>query len=339
MRHVAERAGVSLKTVSRVINEEASVAPQTAERVVAAIAELGFRRNDLARSLRQGSTSATLGLVIEDLANPFYSAVAQAVENVARPRGYMLITGSCEEDPERERELILALLRRRVDALLLVPAGTERDQQWLARELGDETPVVFVDRPPHGIEADAVLVDNAGGARTAVEHLIAHGHRRIACVADTPSLYTASERVAGYREALHHAGIEHEDALLKLGARDAAEAESAVTELLALADPPTAIFSGNNRITVGALRALRGRGVAAGDGSAAGDDRAVALVGFDDFELADLLGTTVVRHEALEIGSEAARLAFARLDGLDAPPQRTVIGTELVVRGSGELKP
>src|SRR4051794_29360646 len=216
MRHVAERAGVSLKTVSRVINEEGSVAPQTAERVTAAIAELGFRRNDLARSLRQGSTSATLGLVIEDLANPFYSAVAQAVENVARPRGYMLIPGSCEEAPERERELILALLRRRVDALLLVPAGTERDQAWLANELGDETPVVFVDRPPHGIDADAVLVDNAGGAQTAVAHLVAHGHRRIACVADVPKLYTAAERIAGYRAALDAAGLPQDAELLRL---------------------------------------------------------------------------------------------------------------------------
>jgi LacI family transcriptional regulator len=325
MRHVAERAGVSLKTVSRVINEEASVTPQTAERVNAAIADLGFRRNDLARSLRQGSTSATLGLVIEDLANPFYSAVAQAVETVARKRGYMLITGSCEEDPERERELILSLLRRRVDALLLVPAGSERDQSWLARELGGETPVVFIDRPPHGIAADAVLVDNAGGARTAVEHLIAQGHRRIACVADHPSLYTASERVAGYFAALQAAGIAPDQDLLRLGAHDVAGAEATVNELLALPHPPTAIFTGNNRSTIGALRALR--------------TREIALVGFDDFELADLLGTTVVRHEALEIGAEAARLVFARLDGLDSRPQRIVIGTELVVRGSGEVKP
>ncbi len=326
MRHVAQRAGVSLKTVSRVINEEASVAPHTAARVTEAIAELGFRRNDLARSLRRGSTSATVGLVIEDLANPFYSAVAQAVENVARPRGYMLITGSCEEDPERERELILALLRRRVDALLLVPAGTERDQTWLARELGDETPVVFVDRPPYGIEADAVLVDNAGGARAAVEHLAAHGHRRIACVADAPTLYTAAERVAGYETALGAAGLARDPELLKLGAREAGEAQAAVAELLALPHPPTAIFCGNNRVTVGALRALRGR-----------DD--VALVGFDDFELADLLGTTVVRHEAQQIGAEAAELAFRRLDGLDGPPLRVVVPTQLVTRGSGERAP
>src|ERR1700754_2379605 len=142
MRHVAERAGVSLKTVSRVINHEDAVSPATAERVREAIGELGFRRNDLARSLRRGSTSSTLGLVIEDVANPFYSAVAQAVEDAARNRGYMVITGSCEEDPERERELVLALLRRRVDALLLVPAGSERDHGWLRRELGDTTPVV-----------------------------------------------------------------------------------------------------------------------------------------------------------------------------------------------------
>src|ERR1700754_4430565 len=129
MRHVAERAGVSLKTVSRVINHEDAVSPATAERVREAIGELGFRRNDLARSLRQGSTSATLGLVIEDVANPFYSAVAQAVEDAARAR-----------------ELILALLRRRVDALLLVPAGHDADRSWIARELGGATPVVFIDR-------------------------------------------------------------------------------------------------------------------------------------------------------------------------------------------------
>src|SRR5690349_2630169 len=172
MRDVAELAGVSLKTVSRVINDEPGVAAATAERVSAAIAELGFQRNDLARSLRQGVTSSTLGLLIGDVANPFYSAIAQAVEAAARERGYMLITASCEEDPARERELVGALLRRRVDALLLVPAGPEHAY------LGDGTPVVFLDRPPAGLEADCVLLDNLGGARIAVEHLLAHGHER-----------------------------------------------------------------------------------------------------------------------------------------------------------------
>jgi LacI family transcriptional regulator len=293
--------------------------------VNAAIALLGFRRNDLARSLKKGTTSSTLGLVIEDVANPFYSGIAQAVADAAAERGFMLIIGSCEEDPERERQLILALLGRRVDALLLVPAGS--DQRWLEQELKPATPVVFLDRPPQGIAADTVLVDNAGGARAAVEHLLAHGHRRIACVADPAELFTASERVAGYKAALAHAGIPEDPELLKLDAKDAAHAEQLVHELLDLPDPPTAIFTGNNRHTVGALRALRGR------------EHEIALVGFDDFELADLLAmpTTVIRHDAARIGAEAAALAFDRLDGSRKPPQRIVVETELVPRGSGEV--
>jgi LacI family transcriptional regulator len=331
MRHVAERAGVSLKTVSRVINAEPGVASHTATRVAAAIDELGFQRNDLARSLRQGGTSATLGLVIEDVANPFYSAIAQAVEAAARERGYMVITGSCEEDPERERELVLALLRRRVDALLLVPAARGRDHTWLARELGGGTPVVFLDRPPQGIAADAVLLDNHGGARAAVEHLLAQGHRRIAYLADPGELSTAAERLAGYRAAMEAAGVPVDSELVRLGTHDARQAEAVVRELLALPPGrrPTAIFTGNNRHTVGAVRALRGL------------EQEIALVGFDDFELADLLAmpTTVVRHDSYSLGAQAAALAFIRLDGDDDPPRRVVIPTALVPRGSGEVAP
>ena len=196
MRHVADMAGVSLKTVSRVINAEAGVTPATAERVTAAIAELGFERNDLAASLRHGRSSSTLGLVIEDVANPFYSAIAQAVEAAARDRGFLLITASAREDAERERELVSALLRRRVDALLIVPAGPDH------RYLAASSRAVFLDRPPLGIEADTVLLDDHGGARSAVGHLIAQGHTRIACVADDSELYTMRQRIAGYREAL-----------------------------------------------------------------------------------------------------------------------------------------
>lgn len=329
MRDVAERAGVSLKTVSRVINEEPGVAAPTAERVGAAISELGFQRNDLARSLRQGRSSATIGLVIEDMGNPFYSAIAQAIEAAAAARGCMLITSSCEEDPARERALVQALLRRRVDALLLVPAS--RDHAYVPREAGDDTPVVFLDRPPGGIEADTVLLDNYGGARGAIEHLLAQGHRRIACVADPDRLYTAGERYRGFREAMADAGVAIDRELVRLDAHDAELAESVVRELLALPPDrrPTAIFSGNNRHTVGALRALRGL------------EHEIALVGFDDFELADLLAmpTTVVRHDSQELGRRAAELAFMRLDGRDGPPRRVVVPTELVTRGSGEVRP
>ena len=193
MRDVAHTAGVSLKTVSRVINAEAGVTPATAAKVTEAIDALGFERNDLARSLRQGRSSSTLGLVIEDVANPFYSVVAQAVESVASERGFLLITASALEDAERERELVGALLRRRVDALLIVPAGPDH------RYISSAARTVFLDRPARGIEADTVLLDNLGGARRAVEHLIAHGHTGIACVADTADLYTMRERITGYR--------------------------------------------------------------------------------------------------------------------------------------------
>jgi LacI family transcriptional regulator len=323
MRDVAERAGVSLKTVSRVINAEAGVATATAERVGEAIIALGFQRNDLARSLRHGLSSSTLGLVIEDVANPFYSAVAQAVETAARERGFLLITASAREDAERERELVSALVGRRVDALLIVPAGA--DQRYVDTMRG-RTAFVYIDRPPGGLDADTVLLDDAGGARQAVEHLIARGHRRIACVADRTEVYTARERVAGYEAALAAAGIAVDPELIRPGSPDALHAEGIVAELLELPPDrrPTAFFSANNRNTIGALHALAGR------------VEEVALVGFDDFELADLLGITVVRVDAGRLGTEAASLAFARLDGDERPPQRVTIPTELVERGSGE---
>jgi LacI family transcriptional regulator len=320
MRDVASTAGVSVKTVSRVVNGEPGVRAETAERVDAAIARLGFSRNDIASSLRRGRAGA-LGLVTEDVANPFYSAVARAVEDSAEARGHLLITGSCEEDPDRERELVHALLRRRVDALLLVPASREHGY------LADGTPVVFLDRPPVGLEADCVLLDNLGGAERAVEHLLAHGHERIAMIGDTAELYTAAERLAGYRRALQKAGVPLREELVRLGTHDAAQAEHVVRELLELPPDrrPTALFAGNNRNAVGALRALRSA------------PHRLALVGFDDFELADLLETTVVRHDSQQMGAHAAALAFERLDGADRPPRRVVVATELIVRGSGEV--
>src|SRR5215213_6179240 len=221
MRDVAHTAGVSLKTVSRVINAEAGVAPTTAARVAEAIDVLGFERNDLARTLRQGGSSATLGLVIEDLANPFYATVAQAVEVAARDRGFLLITASAREDAGRERELAGALLRRRVDALLIVPAGPDHRYLSTAR-------TVFLDRPPEGIDADTVLLDNLGGARSGVDHLIAQGHSRIACVADDAGLYTAQARLDGYRSALRDAGLEEDPALVLTGNRDIHAGQAAV---------------------------------------------------------------------------------------------------------------
>lgn len=300
---------------------------ETAERVLEAITSLGFRRNDLARSLRRGGSSATLGLVIEDVTNPFYSEITKAVEEVANDHAYLLISGSCGEDPERERELVISLCRRRVDALLIVPAGG--DQSYLAGELAMGTLAVFLDRPPRGIDSDTVLLDNAGGARRAVEHLGAQGHRRIAVITDSLSIHTQAERLAGYREALDAARLGYDDELVRPGIHDAGSAETVARELLALPGKlrPTAIFAGNNRIAVGVFRAVR-------------ESQAdLGLVGFDDFELADLLGVSVIRHDPAEMGRLAAELAFARLDGDRGASQHLVVPTELVRRGSGEVPP
>jgi LacI family transcriptional regulator len=328
MRDVARQAGVSLKTVSRVVNGEDGVRPDTTEKVNAAISALGFRRNDIARALRGGKRTRSLGLVIKDVANPFYSLIARGVEEVARTNDLLVISGCSDEDPARERHLIRSLCERRVDGLLVVPSGN--DHRYLIPEINMGTPAVFIDRPPEdALQADVVLIDNAGGARAAVTHLIEHGHRRIACLVDLPGIFTARERRRGYDEALREHDVPVDESLIRVGQHDVAGAESAMAELLALGDPPTAVFTGNNRLTVGALRAIQ----AAGAGT--------ALVGFDDLELADMLATpvTVVAHYPAEMGRRAAGLLCRRMAGEELPPQRVVLPTHLIVRGSGELPP
>jgi len=329
MVDVAARAGVSLKTVSRAINGEPGVSAETVERVRTAAAELRYARNDLAASLRQGTRSDTIGLVTEDVANPFYSAIAKAVEDSARDRGCLLITASAGEDPVRERELVSAMLRRRVDAILIVPAST--DHRYLDAD-GLLGRAVFLDRPPSRVRADAVLVANASGARRAVEHLLDHGHRRVAFLGDDLRVSTARERLAGYRAALAAAAIAEDPELVSVAKHTSDAARESLTALLHLpADRrPTAVLAGNNRCTIGALQAL---------GGPPSERRGVALVGFDDFELAELLGVTVIRTDPSRIGRLGAELAFARMDGDTRGAQRIVLEAELVPRGSGELPP
>ena len=327
MSDVAAAAGVSLKTVSRVVNEEPGVRRETAEIVHRAIAQLGFRRNDLARALRHGRRSGLFGLVIEDVSNPFYSAIARGVEEVTRRRGMLAIAASSDEDGERERDLVRLFCERRVDGLLIVPASA--DHRYMLPELRSGTRVVFIDRPPGKIDADVVLLDNVGGARIAVEHLIAQGHRRIAFVGDVSGIFTTAERLRGYRKTLARAGLPPDPSLIRLGVHDAGAAERAVYELLALPEPPTALFAGNNRITVGVLRVLGRSGFR------------LTLVGFDDLELGEMLAVpvTVVAYDAADLGRGAAELLAQRLAGDDSPPQRIVLPTALIVRGSGEVKP
>ena len=316
---------MSLKTVSRVVNGEPGVRPDTAERVRVAVERLGFRPNALASALRR-QRSGTIGLIIEDVSNPFYSAIIRAVEEDARERGLLVMAGSSDEDAARERQLVLALCDRRVDGLLVVPAS--RDHRYLLGELQAGMPAVFIDRPAGGIDVDCVLIDNIGGARCAAEHLLAQGHRRIAMVGDPETVYTSTERLRGLREALAAAGLELDPRHVRLGSHAVEQAEAVVRDLLGSAEPPTAIFCGNNRNTVGAVRALAGA-----------VRRRPALVGFDDFELADLLAVpvTVIAYDPAELGRRAAALLAARLAGDDGPARTLVIETTLVPRGSGEV--
>ncbi|MFJ4440440.1 LacI family DNA-binding transcriptional regulator [Streptomyces sp. NPDC088923] len=326
MKDVAARAGVGLKTVSRVVNEEPGVTPDTERRVREAIAALGFRRNDSARVLRKGRT-ASVGLILEDLADPFYGPLSRAVEEVARAHGALLINGSSAEDPERERELALALCARRVDGLVVIPAGD--DHRYLQPEIAAGMAAVFVDRPAGGIEADVVLSDSFGGAREGVRHLLAHGHRRVGFIGDMPRIHTAAERLRGYRAALAEAGITPAPEWVSLGVTDPERVRDAAHAMLGAPEPVTAVFAGNNRVTVTVVRVL------------AEHVRPVALVGFDDFELADLLdpGVTVVAQDAAQLGRTAAQRLFGRLDGAAHEAERFILPTRLIPRGSGELPP
>lgn len=326
MKDVAARAGVGLKTVSRVVNGEPGVTAETESRVRAAIEALGFRRNDSARVLRKGRT-ASIGLVLEDLADPFYSPLSRAVEDVARANASLLFTGSSAEVPEREQELALALCARRVDGLVIIPAS--EDHRYLEPEIAAGVATVFVDRPAGRIDVDAVLSDNAGGSRDAVAHLIAHGHRRIGFIGDRARIHTADERVRGYREAMAAAALPVDESWVSMGPTSPDRVRLEIHRMLAGSAPVTAFFSGNNRVTVTAVRAL------------ADHPRPVALVGFDDFELADLLrpGVTVVSQDPGRLGRTAAELLFRRLDGIDDPPRRVELPARLIVRGSGEIPP
>jgi LacI family transcriptional regulator len=321
MKDVAIAAGVSLKTVSRVVNDEPDVHPRTEQRVREAISALGFRRNDSARLLRTGQ-AATVGLVLEDIGDPFYSALSRGVETVARSRGSLLLSGSSDADPETEHTLALALCARRITGLIMVPTGD--DHGYLVPEMNAGVPVVFVDRPG-GIAADTVLSDNTGGSRMATAHLIAGGHKRIGYLGDDPGIFTARERHQGYREAMADAGLPIADEWVHLAPPAAPTIRAAVERMLVAPAPVTGLVCGNNRISVLALHVLA--------------DTALAMVGFDDFELADLLGVTVVAQDPAEIGRQAADLLFRRLDGDQSAPQHAVIPTRVLERGSGERRP
>jgi len=330
MRDVAALAKVSLKTVSRVVNGETGVSPRLAKRVMTARDRLGYRHDLTASSLRRSDgRSLTIGVVLEDVSNPFASTLHRAIEDVAVERRVLVLAGSSDEDEDRERQLVSAFVSRRVDGLIIQPSS--HDHSYLHTERRAGTPVVFVDRPPSFLDADAVVTDNAAGIRGAVRHLVEQGHRRIAYLGDMRSIATAAERHQGYVEELAEQKIGVDATLVRLDLRGIEKAEAAAREVLARPQRPTAIIAGQNLITIGAFRALRALDL----------HRRVALVGFDDFLLADLLepGITVIAQDPAAIGRTAAAVLFRRLDGDRSPSQVHTVRTRMITRGSGEIAP
>ncbi|MEJ1192570.1 LacI family DNA-binding transcriptional regulator [Pseudarthrobacter sp. NPDC055928] len=330
MRHVAALAGVGIKTVSRVMNDEPGVSEATRQRVLGASQQLNYQLDLAAGSLRRaGRQTLSMGLLLPSVANPFSSEIHRAMEDTLAARGIAVFAASLDDDPEREKSLVAAFLGRRVDGLVLTPIA--RSQAYAIPEHSRDLPLVFIDREPVGIEADAVVTDNAVGAARAAAHLMAHGHTKLAYLGDRPDIQTARERRRGFIEELGRAGLPTAAMPVREGLHNEETARQAALEILTAENPPTAIFSSQNLVTFGVMRALKELGAS----------RSVALVGFDDFALADMMepGITVIAQHPERIGKLAAQRLLARIDGDEQPPQTYVVPSELIQRGSGELPP
>lgn len=320
MNDVAREAGVGLKTVSRYVNGETNINPQLAARIAEAITTLGYRRNLAAASIRPGWTSRTLGLIISDLANPYYSVLARAIESCARQRGYLLISASSDEKGAQHDLLVDRLMEQRIDGLIVVPPK-EPGRDWRT-VLPPIPPLVFIDRPVEFSEADIVVADNEGGAHEAVAELIRNGAKHVAFVGDDVSIYTMRERYRGYRRALEEAGIDLDDELVVSTAHSSQDAATAVGILLRTTRADS-IFAANNRASIGALTAFRTTGRR-------------PMIGFDDFEAATLSvpEVSVVSQDIAETGRLAAEILLDRLAGGVSDYSTRVMPTALQLRGS-----
>ena len=324
MNDVARAAGVSVATVSRALaGSGAGVSPELRERVLAAVAELDYHPNHLPRNLRAKS-SRTIGLVISDIDNPFFTAIVRGAEDVAHRRGYTMVLANTDEDAEREELVLQTMAAER--AAGVVVASTGLHSKGVKRLISTGIPVVALDRRIAGAHVDTVVVDNETAAYEAVRHLASLGHRRVAMVGGPGKVSAIREREAGYERAVRDHGLargllRHAD-LREPGGRDATRALFAETER------PTAIFSVNNMTTIGVLHALRDLGLRAPDD--------VSVIGFDDIPTGDLLDPplSVVRQPTYQLGARAAELLLRRVAEPDAPVQEVVLAASLVVRPS-----
>jgi LacI family transcriptional regulator len=326
LEDVARLAGVSSKTVSRVFTHRDLVAPDTVDRVLAAAKRLRFRPNPLARNLRRGGPTNTIGFIMGELSNPFYYKLAAGIERELAASGYSLVVATTDDTAEGEERVADALLSQRLGALLLIPVAD--DQSYLEGERHLGTPIIAIDRPARNLVADSIVLENHKGVFEATTRLLERGHRRIGYICNPASVYTQTERLRGYRDALAAYGIADSSRWERLADDLARPADGFIADLLDQDDAPTAIITGNNRVTVAALRVLRDR-----------NDAETALIGFDDFDTADVLGVTVINYDPLALGRAAATLAIERMQDPAGFTRQLEMPTWLVPRGTGERPP
>ncbi|SDO25245.1 transcriptional regulator, LacI family [Nakamurella panacisegetis] len=320
MREVAALAGVSGKTVSRVINGDRYVSTDVRERVERAIAELRYVPNMLSQAFRNGRDTA-IGVAVPTIADAFFAAVVQAISERARARSTPVLITSLGTDAAQEQVAVEALLRRHVAGLIIAPVSA--DQSYL-RPWRETTELVFVDRPPSRIAADSVIEDDEGGAAVAVSHLLSAGHRRIAFLGDGSSVVTTGRRLDGYRTALAGAGIGEREDLVCLVDRTGGDPGSSLDVLLRLDEPPTAVFSSNARLSVALVSDLHRR-----------RRTDLTVVSFGDFPMASALtpAVTVIDQDPALLGRTAADRLFDRIDRPGARRKRQILlPVELRVR-------
>lgn len=327
VKEVAQRAGVSPMTVSRTLSGGVNVKPDVQQRVMEAVAELGYHRNENARSIRPGHSSGLIGVAITNIANPYYSTFALGVEEEAALTGRRILLGNTSEDPAREAELIGDFLGRRVDGLIVVPASST--SHHLAHSQSQGVPVVLASRRVDGLDADSVVLADDDGAYRGTIALIDAGHTRIGYLGNTLSIFTGKRRHAGFLRALEERGITIEPALIAAGQQTVDQARDATRALLGMKNPPTAIFCANNRNAIGAVKEISQQ-LRAGGKTAANFPE---LMSFDDFELAELspVPISVIDHDPRELGRTAARMLLDRLDagGEDAAEREVELPVSL----------
>ena len=323
LEDVARAAGVGPMTVSRTINGHPYVAQETAKKVRAAIRRLGYRPNHAARMLT-GQLSRSIGLIVPDIADTFFSIVIHAVQETARASGYLVWLAASDEDPSIEAAQVEMMTHHPVDGILLVPSDSRNG--YLKTLASRSTPIVTIDRPIEIATTDSVGVENRKGARLAVEHLIRHGYKKITCVAANSHLLTIKERIAGYKESMRHAKLRSPKELLLSNSEFV---KPTLSELFGSRNRPDALFTANNASTIWVIEALQELKIKIG--------KDVALVGFDDVAFFTLTTPpiTAVRQPAAELGSMAARLLLQRINGeFKASSVRTVLPVTLIIRES-----